>query len=63
VIHEPRHPKPKTLLPFLSLATAALVTTGIGLSFQPLLAAHLATSDRNKQQAKQKTLPASSYLS
>jgi ABC-type sulfate transport system substrate-binding protein len=56
VIHEPRSPKPQTLLPVLSLATAALVTTGIGLSFQPLSASGLLPSDRNKQQAKQKTV-------
>lgn len=56
MIHEPRSPKPQTLLPILSLATAALVTTGIGLSFQPLSASGLLPSDRNKQQAKQQTV-------
>jgi sulfate transport system substrate-binding protein len=56
VIHEPRSSKPKTLLPFISLATAAVVTTGIGLAFSPLSASSNLLAAPHKQQAKQQTV-------
>lgn len=48
--------KPQTLLPVLSLSTAAVVTAGIALSFQPVSASGNQTGDAGKQQTKQKTV-------
>ncbi len=56
MIPDPRSPKPKTLLPFISLATAAVVTTGIGLTFSPLSASSKLLAAADKQQAKQQTV-------
>jgi hypothetical protein len=52
-----RSRKSRTLLPVLSLSTAALVTTGIALSFQPVVASgNLSPSGAGKQEAKQKAV-------
>ncbi len=56
MIPDPRSPKPKTLLPFISLATAAVVTTGIGLASSPLSASSNLLASPDKQQAKQQTV-------
>ena len=56
MIPDPRSPKPKTLLPFISLATAAVVTTGIGLASSPLSASSNLLAGADKQQAKQQTV-------
>jgi sulfate/thiosulfate-binding protein len=53
--HGTRQPKPR--LPILSLSAIALVTTAIGLGFNPVSASgNLSSHDRTKQQAKQKTV-------